>query len=174
MALSGMTSNTKNTTLTGLVMYIDGDTDPSSIIKNESLDFAADFAEFLAGKGAKVLVAKAMKSFKMSMTFAIGEITTKALEILYGGTYSTTTAGTRTSFLQKVNAPGLHKFTFKGILTDGRNITIVLNNAQNTEFGKIDFSAGDFAVMPCNIVPIPLVPGDDDEVMGYIDIDTLV
>ena len=172
MATSGISASTDDLVLTGLVMYIDEDTTPSATISGESLEFSAEFATLSAGKGVKVKVAEVMKSFGIAMKFKVNTITAKGMSILYGGDYSTPTspASTRVSFKGKMTAPVAHTFKFIGLNNEGKTITIQLNNAKNTEFGAVALDGSDFAAMPCTIVPSPLTPGDDTEVLAFFDI----
>lgn len=170
MALSGITADTTQLALTGMLLYIDDDVSPSATISGETLQFSADFAQLFAGKGVKVLVAEAIKEFQMAMSFNIHEITAKALNILYGGSYEALSGSTRISFLQKVTSPGYHDFRFVGQNVNEQTITIFLNYAKNVNYGDIPFDGQDFASVPCVVRPYPEVPGTDAEVMAYIDI----
>jgi hypothetical protein len=170
MALSGITADTTKLALTGLLMYIDDDTTPSATISGETLQFSADFAQLFAGKGVKVLVAEALKEFQMAMSFNIHEITPKAMNILYGGNFSTLSGSTRLEIRQRMNPPGFHDFRFVGENTEGKTVTIVLNNAKNVNYGDIAFDGQDFAAAPCVVRPYPETPGDTAEVMAYIDL----
>lgn len=170
MATSGITANTQELALTGMLMYIDDDTSPSATISGETLQFSADFAQLFAGKGVKVLVAEAIRQFQMAMSFTIHEMTPKALNILYGGTYTTLSGSKRLNFTQKMTAPGYHDFKFVGENVAGDTITIFLNNARNVNYGDVAFDGQDFSGAPCVVRPYPEVAGTDDEVMAYIDV----
>jgi len=174
MATSGLTSSTDNLVVSGLTMWIDDDIAASAIISGESLEFSAEFATLFAGKGVKVKVAEVMKSFGVAMKCNVHEITPKGMSILYGGDYTTPTspASTRVSFANKITAPSAHRFTFKGVTNAGKDITIVLNNAKNSSFGAVAFDGGDFAALPVTLVPSPVTPGDDSEILAYVDIAT--
>jgi hypothetical protein len=170
MGLSGIQASTNSLALTGLVMYIDDDVNASATISGETLQFSAEFAQLFAGKGVKVLTAEHLRQFGIAMQCNVHEITPQAMQIIYGGDVELRSGSTRLNFKQKMTPAGNHNFTFKGELVDGREVTIYLNNAKNTNYGDVAFDGQDFSAVPCIFKPYPETVGDNDEVMAYIDV----
>jgi hypothetical protein len=169
MAVSGLTSSTDNLVLSGALMYIDDDSVASAVIGGESLQFSSEMATLMAGKGVKVQVAEAMKTFGIAFAFECYEITALGMNILYGASVVSESSKTKLRFKQKMTAPSPHKFTF--VITDnaGDDITIKFWRAKNSNYGNIAFDGGDFSRIPCVIKPVPINPSDPNEVLVDID-----
>lgn len=150
-------------------MYIDDDTAASAIIGGESLQFSAEMAKLMAGKGAKVQVAESMKSFGVAFAFECYEITALAMSILYGATVVSESSKTKLRIKQKMTAPSAHKFTFVCTDNAGDDITIKFWRAKNANYGNIQLDGSDFARIPCIIKPDPVNPSDPNEVLVDID-----
>jgi hypothetical protein len=168
MAISGMTSSTNNLMLTGALMYIDDDTSASAIIGAESLQFSAEMAKLMAGKGIKVQVAEAMKSFGIAMSFEVYEITAVAMGILYGGSVVTESGYTKWRIKNKMTAPAVHRFKFVLVNNNDKDVEIWFWRAKNANYGNIAFDGQDFSKVPCIIKPEPLNPSDPNEVQAEV------
>jgi hypothetical protein len=170
MALSGLTSSTNNLVLSGAQLFIDDDTLASGIIGEESMGFAAEFAELYAGQGIKVRVAKKMRTQSISFKGSWFEITPKAINIFYGGTYSSDTGTTSVQYKNVTTAPTAHKFIIKAKTVENKQITITFYNAVNSNFGDVPLDGGDFSHFPFEITPEPVNAGDEDEVLVDITV----
>lgn len=164
MAVSGLTSSTNNLVLSGALMYIDDDTTASAIIGGESLQFSSEMAKLMAGKGVKVQVAEAMKTFGVAMSFECYEITALAFGILYGGSVVTESGYTKWRIKNKMTAPSPHRFKFVLTNNNDKDIEIWFWRAKNANYGNIAFDGQDFSKVPCIIKPEPINPSDPNEV----------
>jgi hypothetical protein len=150
-------------------MTIDDDANASAIISGESLQFSSEFAKLMAGKGAKVQVAKALKTFGISFAFNCHELTPTAFNILYGGEVITSSIANTFRIRNKMTSPGVHKFKFVILTNADKDITITFFRASNESYGNIAFDGSDFAGIPAVISPSPLNPSDPDEIQVDID-----
>jgi hypothetical protein len=164
MAVSGLTSSNNNLVLSGALMYIDDDTTASAIIGGESLQFSAEMAKLMAGKGVKVQVTEALKSFGVAFAFECYEITAVGFGILFGGSVVTESGYTKWRIKNKMSAPAPHRFKFVITKNDDKDIEITFWRAKNTNYGNIAFDGQDFSKMPCIVKPEPINPGDPNEV----------
>jgi hypothetical protein len=170
MALSGLTSSSDNLVLSGALLYIDDDTNASGIISGETLGMAGEYAELFAGKGVKTRVIRKARSMSISFKANWHEITPKAINIFYGGSYSTDTGKTIVDYKNGVVQPTAHKFTIKAENVNGQLITITFYNAVNSTFGEIPMTGDDFTSLPIEITPEPLTPGDSTEIQVRVEL----
>lgn len=168
---SGLTSSTNNLVLSGALLYIDDDTNASGIIGGEVLGFAGEFAELYAGKGIKTLVIK--KARQQSVFIRVDnwyEITPKAFQIFYGGTYSTSPgAYNRIEWKNSITSNVPHKFKMIAENVEGKNLEITIFNGRNSTFSEVPLNGEDWSSYSVEITPEPVNPGDPDEVLVRID-----
>jgi len=165
MAVSGLTSSTNNLVLSGCFLYIDDDTNASGIVSAEVLNAEAELAELFAGKGIKVSVYNKIRRFAMNIGFNFHEITPKAIEILYGGTYSSGGGVTKVEYKVGIVENVAHQYKLVAENVNGQDLTITVYNGKNINYGALPLDGEDFTSMPCIIKPFPVNPGNADEVL---------
>ncbi len=168
--VSGLTSSTNNLVLSGALLYIDDDTNASGIIGGEVLGFAGEFAELYAGKGIKTLVIK--KARQQSVFIRIDnwyEITAKAFQIFYGGSYSTGAGYNRIEWKNSIVSNTTHKFKMIAENVAGYDLEITVFNGRNSTFSEVPLNGEDWSSYSVEISPEPVNPGDEEEVLVRID-----
>ena len=168
--VSGLTSSTNNLVLSGMLLYIDDDTSASGIVGGELLGFSGEFAELYAGKGLKTLVIKKARQQGVFLRFDnFYELTPKALNIFYGGSYSTGVGYNRLEFKNQITSNVPHKWKAIAENVGGYDIEITVFNGRNSTFSEIPVNGEDWSSVSIEITPEPVNPGDVDEVLVRID-----
>ena len=162
-AVSGLTSSTNNLVLSGCFLYIDDDTLASGIVSAEVLNAEAELAELFAGKGIKVSVYNKIRRFGLNIGFNFHEITPKALEILYGGSYLSGGGVTAVEYDVGIVEAAAHQFKLVAENVNSKDLTIIVYNGKNINYGAMPLDGEDFSSIPCIIKPFPINPGDPSE-----------